>query len=192
MNQENNPLNRGVNPLALHQLKKNANWYLMLGIGLVILGTLAVMFSVASTLFSVMYLGALLVMVGIFEGIKSFKINLWGSFFLHVALAILYIACGIYMIVNPMANALALTLLLAIFFVVSGVLRIGFSFVKNLPHRGWLLVNGILTLVLGLLIWQQWPSSGVWALGMLVGIDMIFTGWTWIMLSLRAKSLPAA
>lgn len=173
----------------IEQLKTNANWYLMLGISLIILGTLAVIFTFTSTLFSLIYLGSFLLVLGVFEAVKAFKLNLWKSFFLHIFLAILYGACGAFILAYPTVNAITLTLALAIFFVITGLLRIIFAFAPQTPHKGWLAFNGFCTLLLGVLIWQQWPSSGLWVIGMLVGIDAIITGWTWVMLSLAAKRL---
>lgn len=176
-----------VDSVALKQLKENWKWFLTLGIGLVILGTLAVMFAYTSTLFSLIYLGSFMLVTGGFEVIKSFKINKWSSFFLHLFLGIFYIGSGLFILFYPGLNAITLTLFLAIFFVVSGILRIVFALAKKLPHRGWLIFNGLLTIILGILIWKQWPSSGLWVIGMFVGIDAIVTGWTWIMLSLAAR-----
>lgn len=175
--------------LALEQLKENRHWYLGLGIGLVILGILALVFSLISTEIMVIYLGAVLVVFGFFEVLKALKINHWSNFFLHLFLGILYIVAGIFIVTNPLANALSLTLLLAIFFVVSGLVRIVFSFTNNVHNNRWLLLNGIVTLLLGILIWAQWPYSGLWVIGTLIGIDAIFTGWTWIILSLQAKNI---
>lgn len=189
MNNSNNRLDIELTPALKKQLKQNSDWFLMLGIGLVILGTLALIFSFKSTIFSIIYLGALLTIMGFFEGIKALKISQWSSFFLHLFLSILFVITGIFIISNPLVNAITLTLLLAIFFVVSGILRIIFAFAKNVPHKNWLILNGIITLFLGLLIWAQWPVSGLWVIGAFVGIDAIFTGWTWIMLSLTAKKI---
>lgn len=178
-----------LNSNAIGQIQKNRNWFLFSGISLVALGTLAIIFSVASTLFSVMYLGIFLTILGIFEGISAFKNSAWSNFFLHLFLCILYIVAGIFITMNPMVNALSLTLLLALFFVVSGIARTIFAVSKNIPHRGWLALNGILTFFLGLLVWHQWPTSGLWVIGTFVGIDMLVTGWTWIMLSMAAKNV---
>lgn len=178
-----------ITPSLRNQLKKNANWFLTLGIGLVVLGTLALIFSYTSTIFSVMYFGILLTIMGIFEGIKAFKLSQWSSFFLHLFLGILYTLTGLFIISNPLVNAITLTLFIAIFFVISGISRIIFALVKHVPHQNWLILNGIITLLLGILIWAQWPVSGLWIIGMFFGIDAIFTGWTWIMLSLAAKKI---
>jgi uncharacterized membrane protein HdeD (DUF308 family) len=180
---------RHKNPLALRQLKENENWYLILGIGLVILGTLAVMFSLISTIISILYLGAFFIVVGVFEAMQSFKMNRWTGFILHLLLAIFYVGSGIFIILNPAVGAVSLTLFLGIFFVLMGILRIIFSLIGAVLHRGWLLLNGIITLLLGALIWYEWPYSSIWVIGTFVGIDTIITGWTWIMLSLRVKNL---
>jgi uncharacterized membrane protein HdeD (DUF308 family) len=182
-------MNNTNNLIALEQLKQNWKWYLALGAGLVALGTLALMFSATTTFFSVMYLGIFLVIIGGFEAAQSFRINKWSSFALHLLLSVLYVIAGFFIALNPTLNALSLTLLLAIFFVVSGVARIIFSYTSHSPYRGWLLLNGILTLILGILVWYQWPLSGFWVIGAFVGIDAIFTGWTWIALSLAAHNL---
>ena len=175
------------NGSALRQLKENASWFMLLGIGLIILGVLAIVYSFTSTLISIMYLGAILVIAGIFEAVKAFKMNQWGNFFLHAVLAILYSIAGVYLFLNPAINAITLTLVLAIFFVIVGLFRIAFALMHDLPHKTWLLLNGAITVLLGALIWYQWPSSGLRVIGTFVGIDLIFTGWAWIMLASMAK-----
>jgi len=174
---------------AVQQFKANSSWYLLLGIGSVILGTLALIYSFKSTLISVLFIGILLVVMGIFEIVQSFKLSKWGSFFLHLFLGVLYVIGGFFIFSNPALNAFTLTLILAIFFIVSGILRMFFALVQHIPHKGWLFLNGLVTLILGLLIWNQWPVSGLWVIGTLMGIDAIFTGWTLIMLSLQSKKI---
>ena len=185
----NNRLNRALDSRTIKQLKENANWFLILGISLVVLGTLGIIFSYVSTLFSVVYLGSFLIVLGIFEGIKSFKVHQWSNFFLHLSLSIVYTMGGFFIVFYPIINAISLTLLLALFFIVAGILRIVFSISKHTPHRAWLALNGLLTLLLGILIVYQWPLSGLWVIGMFVGIDILFTGWTWIMLSMAVKKI---
>ncbi len=178
-----------MNSAALKQLKENSSWYLVLGISLIILGTLFIFYSFTATIVSVIYLGALITIAGIFEGVKAFKMNKWKSFFLHLFLCILYLIAGIFIALNPAVNALTLTLLLAIFFVITGIAKTIFALTQHVPHKMWILLNGILTLILGILIWMQWPVSGLWVIGMFFGIDLIFTGFTWIQLSMIAKNL---
>lgn len=126
-------------------------------------------------------------MVGFFEAVKSFKVNKWGSFFLHVFLSLLYIACGCFIVFNPTANAISLTLFLAILFIIAGLFRIYFALTKHVPHQWLLLLNGVASIILGALVWYEWPQSGLWVIGTFVGIEALFTGWTWIMLAVTAK-----
>jgi uncharacterized membrane protein HdeD (DUF308 family) len=177
------------NQMITAQLHKNWYWYLLLGIGLVVIGTLAMFFSYTATIFSIIYLAALLVGIGIFEVVQAAKSRFWDRFFLHLILAALYLLAGGFMLANPELNAITLTLLLAFFFAISGIFKIIFALAYRVPHRGWIIVSGILSLVLAFLIWQQWPVSGLWTIGLFVGIDAIFTGWSWIVLALMAKNL---
>lgn len=181
----------GADTNAIKQLKKNANWILGLGISFIILGTLAIIFSFISTLLSIIYLGIFLLTIGTFEGIKAFKVNQWSILFLHLFLSILYVVGGIFIIFYPTINAISLTLLLAIFFVVSGILKMIFALTKQSHNRFWLFINGAIGLLLGILLWQQWPTSGLWVLGTFLGIEMLFTGWTWVMLALNAKNIKS-
>lgn len=177
------------NGSAVKQLKENSHWSLLLGIGLVALGILAIGCSLMSTLVTVVLIGVVIFSVGVFEGIQALKMNRWGGFFLHLFLSIVYVVAGLLIITNPAVNALTLTLLLAFSFIITGAMRMFFSLARDIPHKPWLFLNGLLTLVLGILIWYQWPVSGLWVIGTFVGIDAIFTGWTWIMLSMQAKRL---
>lgn len=72
---------------------------------------------------------------------------------------------------------------------VGGLFRIIGSLAYRFPHWGWVLVGGVINLVLGIMIWQQWPEAAFWVIGLFVGIDLIFTGWTWVMLALGIKNL---
>src|SRR5438552_76718 len=91
------------------------------------------------------------------------------------------------MVARPVAGALSLTLLLAAFFVVGGVSRIMTALAIRFPGRGWTLLSGMVTLLLGIVIWRQWPISGLWVIGTFVGLDLIFDGWSLVMLGMRAR-----
>lgn len=180
------------NQTSIAQLQKSWYWYLLLGIGLVVLGTLAIIFSYTATIFSVLALAGFLLIIGIVELVQAFKMRFWKKFFLHLILAILYLLAGGFILANPTLNAITLTLLLAFFFAVSGLAKIIFALAYNLPHQGWIILSGMISLLLGILIWQQWPVSGLWAIGLFVGIDVLFTGWSWIVLALAVKSIKTS
>lgn len=172
---------------TMKQLKENSGWYMLLGIAFIIMGTLAVLFSTVSTVFSMFYLGIALIVFSVFEGIHAWHMRDWGNFFLHLFLAVLYAAGGVFVLYNPMLNAITLTLVLAAFFFFSGITKIIVALSRNLPHKTWLIVNGAVSILLGALVWLQWPSSGLWVIGMFVGIDAILAGWSLVMLVQQTK-----
>ena len=128
-----------INPSSIRQLRENWGWYFALGIGLIILGTLALIYSFTSTIFYVEYLGFLLIALGVIEAIQAFKLNFGSTFFLHVFLSLLYICGGIFFVMYPLLNALTLTLALAFFFIISGIAKI-FLRIQKMYHIkvGWL------------------------------------------------------
>ena len=99
-----------------------------------------------------------------------------------------YLFFGVYLIVHPVLGVVSLTLLLASLFVIEGILDI-ILFVKMRPIRGstWVLLDGIISLLLGLMIYMQWPSSAAWAVGTLVGVSLIFSGVARVMMSLAVR-----
>jgi uncharacterized membrane protein HdeD (DUF308 family) len=106
----------------------------------------------------------------------------------ELLLGILYIGIGADLLLHPLAGLATLTLALAIYLFVEGVLEFVLSFVvRPLPGAGWLLVDGIITMILGVLIWTTWPSSTEWIIGTLVGISMLFSGFTRLMISLGTR-----
>ncbi len=185
-----------MTPLALSsgidEVRKHSTWFLVIGIALVVLGMIAIGYAVEMTIVSVVFLGWLLVIGGIFEVIHGFSRRQWSGFFINLLGGVLYGVAGVVMIANPALAAVSLTLLIAIILIVAGVFRLIVAFSTSLQHRGWLILNGVISIVLGIMIWRSWPVSGLWVIGMFVGIDMIFDGWTEIMLALSVRNLPAS
>ena len=171
----------------IQQIAQHWQWFLGLGIVSIILGTVALGSSVLVTLASVVLFGWILLLMGGIEVGHAFWQRQWGGFFLHLVNGILSIVVGFLLATSPGASAVVLTLLLAMFFMAGGLFRIFTALMMRFPSWGWRLLNGIVTLVLGILIWNQWPVSGLWVIGLFVGIDLIFGGWTTVMLALAAR-----
>ncbi|MGA2655405.1 MAG: DUF308 domain-containing protein, partial [Gammaproteobacteria bacterium] len=157
-------------------------WYFTLGIILVLLGTLAIAYASVTTVVSVIVLGLVLAISGIVIISESFKSSWgkWGEFSMHLAMGILYLIAGVILIKGPVAGSITLTLILAIFYIVLGLLRTIFVFTREVSYRGWRLFSSILTLALGILILIEWPMSGLFIIGLFIGIDLIFTGWIYV------------
>lgn len=177
--------------VEMKEVGQHWGWFLALGIFLIIVGTLALGSSMAVTLFSMIFLGWLMILAGVVEAVHAFWKKEWGGLFLHLLIGVLYVVVGFMVLANPEASALSLTLIMAIFFILAGLFRIIMAGAMRFPHWGWVLFNGIITLLLGILIWRQWPVSGLWVIGLFIGIDLIIAGWAWVMLSLAARPVVA-
>lgn len=174
---------------GLESASKNWGWVLASGIAFVVLGVIALAFSVMTTLASVFVLGWILAFAGIFEAVHAFKLPRWSGVLLELLVAILYVVVGVLMIVRPAAGALSLTLLIGAFFLAGGLFRIVAAVAGRPPNWGWLLLSGIVTLLLGLLIVAEWPASGLWVIGMFLGIDLLFSGTSLIMFAFGLRNL---
>ena len=164
--------------------------FLILGIILVFLGTLAIVGAHIATVASILFFGSLLTIGGIMQAIYAFWRPRGQGFIQNLLLGIFYAVVGILMVTHPTVSALAITLLLAALYTVSGIFKISVSLTSAVAQRGWLLFSGIVSLALGILIWAEWPISGLWIIGLFIGIDLILVGWFWIMLSLAVRNLP--
>lgn len=174
----------------INHVASNWGWFLIGGILMVILGIIAISVSTLTTMVSVLLLGVLILLGGIILLFDTFKFwwQHWGGFFLFLLMGILYVIVGFMLIKYPVAGAVSLTLLLAIFFIIVGLLRIIGSISTQLPQWGWVLFSGIVTFILGIMILMQWPTSGLYILGLFIGIELILAGWAYILLSLAARS----
>ena len=166
-------------------------WFLAKGILMILVGTLALGSYVMVALFSMIFLGWLMIFAGVVEAIHAFWKKEWGGLFLNLLVGVLYVVVGFMVLANPQATAMTLTLVMAIFFILDGIFRIIIAVAAHFPQWGWMLFNGIVTLGLGVLIWAQWPVSALWIIGLFIGIDLIFTGWAWVMMSWAAGRMPA-
>jgi len=187
---ENRPKVRDVLRHELDVLHGNWGWYLALGIALIVLGMLAIGSPWVTTFASVRFVGVLLIVGGIGQALGAFWSRRWSGFFAHLLMGILYLAVGVLCLERPAEAALDLTLLIAAFLIVGGLFRVAAALSTRFPHWGWTLVNGAINVVLGVMIWRQWPGSALWVIGLFVGIEMLFTGWTWVMLAFALRGTP--
>lgn len=171
----------------VQELRHDWLWFLVLGIMLIIVGMFAIASAVVATFASVVFLGWLLIFGGVMQLVYAFRMRARQHLFMQLLLGVLALVVGFMLITHPGAGALTLTLALAIYFVVSGAFRIGAALGVRYPHWGWSLVSGIVTFVLGVLLWWRLPVIAFWFLGFAVGVDMILHGWSWITLSLLAR-----
>jgi len=158
------------------------------GIVLIVFGLLALATPLVAGTAVVYVIGGLLLVTGAVQFIQGWRADSWSSKLLSMVLGVLTSVCGIAVLAHPLWRLTVLTLVLAIFFVVEGVWKITASFSFR-PATGWpaMLVSGLLAVLLGVIIWYQWPISGLWAVGILVGVDLLFTGISMVMLAITVK-----
>jgi uncharacterized membrane protein HdeD (DUF308 family) len=171
------------------QFNQPRNVGLLIGIIAVVLGAVAIFIPTFSTLIAETWLALILISVGTSNAFYAIKHRPEG-FSWRIFLGVLYIIAGILLFVYPLLGILTLTLLMGSFFLTEGVFESVLAF-KLRPQKnwGWVLANGIVTLILGALVWFQWPQDAPWAIGTFVGISVLSTGISRVMLSLNDQPL---
>ena len=177
---------------ALEPLRAKSGWIVALGVVYVIAGIVALGSVVMATVASVFIVGVMMLLAGIFEVVSAFQMKTWGKFLLWALLGLLYIVAGFVTFQNPLLAAATFTLLLGIALVVSGIMRLVLAFaMKTGMPWVWVAISGVITLLLGCIILAHWPVSGLYTLGIFLGVDLVFAGASWIGLGLGLKKLPA-
>jgi len=171
-------------------IKKNAGLTVVCGVILLIAGTLAILSPfVAGVSISIM-VGAMLAVSGIGQCFLAFKTGAFGKGLMVFIVGVLMTMAGFYMMNQPVAGLVTLTIVLMSYLLATGVLEIVVAFQLK-PADGWglELFNGIVTLLLGIMLWRQFPLSGAWAVGILFGIKMIFSGWAFVFIGRNVKKM---
>lgn len=151
--------------------------FIALGVLSVIAGLLAFVFPLAATLAAALMFGAILVAVGLAQIANGIRTRGWKGWIWMVIAGVLSVAVGILLFARPIAGVLTLTMLLGAFFLVEGVVRTVMAFgIRSQPGWGLLLANGILGILLGILVFTQWPQAAAWLLGIVLGVDLILNG----------------
>jgi uncharacterized membrane protein HdeD (DUF308 family) len=176
----------------LRHLRQEWWWFLLLGILLVVSGTVAIAYPLVGTVAVVAVLGMSLLVSGVATIVTAFWVGRWSGYLLLLLIGLLYTAVGFLMLDDPLKAAGGLTLVVATLFVVVGIMRSVAAIVLRFPQWGWSLLSGLLTTLVGLMIYKSFPAAALWAIGILVGIQLIFDGWYWIMLGMALWRLPVA
>jgi uncharacterized membrane protein HdeD (DUF308 family) len=174
--------------VGVEDLRRRSGWILGMGVLLIVLGMLALATSVLWTLATMIFIGWLMIVGGILQTAHAFSFKAWSGFFVDLLMGIFYTVVGVMVIAHPGATAVALTLMIAMLLMVSGIFRIAAAIALRVPHATWVLIHGFVNIALGIVILQDWPVSGLWVIGTFIGIDMLFNGWSLVMLSIGLKN----
>jgi uncharacterized membrane protein HdeD (DUF308 family) len=174
---------------AIGEARKQWGWYLAVGIALILVGAYCVWAEVIATAASVIVLGAVLFVAGISQIIGAFMARGTGHVILMLLIGALNIIIGLMLVEHPAVGALAVTLLIAALLVFGGIFRFVSALWLQVPQYGWIAVSGVVSIVLGMLLWTQWPVSAFWFIGFAVGLSFIFEGIAFSSFALRLKAL---
>jgi uncharacterized membrane protein HdeD (DUF308 family) len=162
----------------------------LIGIVAIVIGCVAILLPELFTLGAAIFIGIVLVIVSAVLAAAAFAAHGVGSFLARLAWALLTFVVGLWLILEPHNGSLTLTLVLGIYFLLMGLTRIVVAFLgRGQPNAGWIGLSGICGLIIGILVLAKFPSSGDWAIGLLVGIDLIFAGWSLISVAQVGKEV---
>jgi uncharacterized membrane protein HdeD (DUF308 family) len=191
------PIDAVVSDMLIDELKhlrKYWIWLLLLGVLLVVCGTACIVFpalTMVTSFAAMVVLGICLMVAGVATVVGSFWAGKWSGFMVSLLIGILYVVVGFMITNRPAESSVLFTLFLAAFFILAGLFRSVSALVVKYPLWGWSLLNGLVTLLLGIIIYRHFPESGLWVIGLLVGIEMLLHGWCDIMLALAVRKIPA-
>jgi uncharacterized membrane protein HdeD (DUF308 family) len=177
-------------PHELAHLRGEWWWFLVLGILLVVSGLVALICPFVASLAAVMVFGMALLISGVATVVTSFWAGKWSAMVLQLLIGIFYTVLGFIIMDRPITSTISLTLVVAVMLIVVGMMRSVAALVIRFPQWGWSLLSGAITTLLGLMIYKNLPEDAVWVIGMLIGIQLIFDGWFWIMLATAIRRLP--
>jgi uncharacterized membrane protein HdeD (DUF308 family) len=163
-------------------------WFVALGIAQLVLGIIAWFDVIAFTIAGVIFIGALLVVAGVFQVVHAFMDREWGGFALHLLVGVLYVVGGFLLMDDPLPGAVVVTILVAAALIVGGILRIVIGVRhRHMPGWGLMLAGGVISLVVGVMLYLTLPWSGLWVVGTLIAIELIMHGVSWIQFGLTLR-----
>lgn len=169
------------------------HWGLFAAVGtlLIIMGFAAMVTPVIATGAAIYLLGFILVVGGLAAIIGGIRQRKSGGLAFYLLMGVLALIAGLIIVRNPLESIATITLLIAVWLFVSGIFQIVSGFLQK-EGRGWNIFGGIVAMLLGAMLWNNFPTSALWFLGLAVGIEMIFMGWGWLAVGLAAKRLREA
>ncbi|WP_035348500.1 HdeD family acid-resistance protein [Edaphobacter aggregans] len=171
------------------EVKKHSTWTMFMGFLIAALGLLLIAYPFAAATITAVLLGWVLILVGIAQVIFALHSHTVGKFFLKLLSAVLFAICGLVLALFPIEGVAALTGVLGTFLIVQAIVLIVIAFqVKPIDGWGWFLADGLGSLLLGFLILAKWPASSTWAIGTLIGLAVLISGITRIMIAGRIRS----
>jgi uncharacterized membrane protein HdeD (DUF308 family) len=163
-------------------------WFVALGIAQLFLGIVAWFDVIAFTIAGVIFIGALLLVAGAFQIVHAFMDREWGGFLLHVLVGAFYVIGGLLLMDEPVQGSIIITILVAVALIIGGILRIVIGIRhRHMPGWGLLVAGGVISLLVGLLLYISLPWSGLWVVGTLIAVELVFHGVSWVQFGLALR-----
>lgn len=161
-----------------------------LSIFLILLGLAAMIFPQWASISAELFVGWFMLFGGGFHIVHAIQARAQGGLAWALLVGLVQVAAGVILLAYPLNGVVALTVFLSVVFVVEGAFRAGFAFqIRPQSNWGWVLFSSVMSIVVGVMIYMQLPASALWAVGLLVGINIAFAGWSLLMLALAGTSL---
>jgi uncharacterized membrane protein HdeD (DUF308 family) len=179
-----------LDPEVREGLRRTWKALMAVGVLAIAVGCVAIVVPAVASVATAIFIGWILIIAGAFLVAGAFAAQTIGSVVLRLIWAFLTVLVGIYLIVEPDSGTLTLTLVLGLYFLFMGITRTAVAFTaRGRQSAGLIGLSGIAGLLIGILILAEFPSSADWAIGLLVGIDLIFAGWTLVSVALVGRDL---
>jgi len=171
-----------------HRPRTRWGWFVALGILQLVLGAIAWVDVIAFTIAGVIFIGALLVVAGAFQIVHAFMDRSWGTFALHLLVGVLYVIGGLLLMDEPIQGSVIITLFVAAALIIGGILRIVIGLRhRSMPGWGLMLAGGVISLLVGVMLYMTLPWSGLWVVGTLIAVELIVHGVSWIQFGLALR-----
>jgi uncharacterized membrane protein HdeD (DUF308 family) len=179
--------------MAATALGHRWGWLLALGIVQIIAGWIAIAIPVVASFAAVAIFGAVLLVTAIFQLIHAFRVRAWPRSAWYGLGGVFYAIAGLLVAINPISGALTLAVIIAILFIADGVLRVAFgTSVRPISGWGWLVAAGLCSIVVGVFLLIGWPATALWVTGLLLGVNLVFTGSMNVVLALVSRTNTSA
>ncbi len=173
----------------LSAVSANRGYFILLSISLVLAGLAAIIFPVASTLAVELTIGMIFLFVGAVHFIHAFGVRDWGGFVFELLSGLIFAGAGAMLLARPVEGTAVLTVLVGVSFLAGGIVRTIFSFAMDrVASWGWMFASGMMSILLGILILAKFPSTALWVLGVMIGINFLTAGWAFLMLAMAAQA----
>ncbi len=182
-----------MDPEVREGLRRSWKALMAIGVIAIVIGCIAILVPAVASVGTAIFIGWILVIAGAFLVAGAFMAHSIGSLILRLLWALLTVVVGLWLIVEPHNGTLTLTLVLGIYFLLMGLTRVAVAFAgRGREGAGIVGLSGVAGLLIGILVLAKFPSSADWAIGLLVGIDLIFAGWTLTSVALVGRDLSRA